>query len=396
VFADFGAVPLANRYVRPGEADRPELLYPLRALVCGICFLVQLDTLVPPDVLFGEYAYFSSYSDTLIAAAADYVRRIVSMLGLGPGDAVVEIASNDGYLLQYFAGTGVTVLGIEPAANVARAAVARAILTDNRFFGAETAADLVRRGQRPRLVVANNVLAHVPDPHDFAEGLRRLLAPGGLITIEFHHLLELVRQGQFDAIYHEHFQYYSLAAAQRLLRTHGLIVVDVERLPLQGGSLRVFVRHAADAGARDAPRVSAVLEQEDAGGLRRLETYRHFVTQMIQKRLALLSFLSDARRAGEAVVGYGAAAKGATLLNYCGVRTELVQYVVDRNPVKQGMLMPGSRIPIFAPARVFETRPAWLLVLPWNLRDEIVAQMSAIRAWGGRFVVPLPDLQVLE
>jgi hypothetical protein len=347
-------------------------------------------------VLFAEYAYFSSYSDSLIAAAANYVRGIISMLGLGPGDAVVEIASNDGYLLQHFAGTGVTVLGIEPAANVARAAVARGIPTANRFFGAATADDLVRSGHRPRLIVANNVLAHVPDPHDFAEGLRRLLAPGGVITIEFHHLLELVRQGQFDAIYHEHFQYYSLATAQRLLREHGLAVVDVEQLPLQGGSLRVYIRHAADAAQGDAPRVSAVLEQEEAAGLRRLDTYRLFVTQMIQKRLALLSFLSEARCAGEAVVGYGAAAKGATLLNYCGVRTELVQYVVDRNPVKQGALMPGSRIPICPPARVFETRPAWLLVLPWNLRDEIAAQMSAIRAWGGRLVVPLPRLRVLE
>ena len=395
VLADFGTAPLANRYVRPGEFERGDVLYPLRALVCSACVLVQLDTLIPPDVLFADYAYFSSYSETLLSAARTYVATMVERLSLGPGDSVVEIASNDGYLLRHFGGTGVAVLGIEPAANVARVAADQGIPTVDRFFGADTARELVRDHPRPRLIVANNVLAHVPDPHDFVEGMRLLLAPGGLATIEFHHLLHLVADCQFDAIYHEHLQYYSLAAARTLLEAHGLAVVDVEALPLQNGSLRVHARHAGDSAARVSSRVAGALAAEDAAGLRRPETYQTFGDRMLATRLALLSFLVDARRAGRSVVGYGAAAKGTMLFSHCGIRSDLVEYVVDRSPHKQGSLMPGSRVLICDPSRVMDTRPAYLLILPWNLRDEIVAQMSAIRAWGGRFVLPLPTLQIL-
>jgi SAM-dependent methyltransferase len=395
ILADFGACPLANRYLQADALSAGEAFYPLRALVCSACLLVQLDTLVPPDVLYADYAYFSSYSDTLLAAAKAYVSMMIERLSLGPGDSVIEIASNDGYLLQHFAGSGIQVLGVEPAANVARVAEARGIPTVNRFFGVETTRDLIRSHARPRLIVANNVLAHVPRPHDFVEGVRLLLAPGGLVTLEFHHLLRLVGDCQFDAIYHEHLQYYSLAAVRQLLAAHGLAIVDVEALPFQNGSLRVYARHADDSAVDVSPRVAAVLAEETAAGLQRPETYRDFGVRMLVARLALQSFLVDARRAGSTVVGYGAAAKGAMLLHYCGIRSDLVEYVVDRSPHKQGARMPGSHVPIHDPARIMETKPDYLLILPWNLQDEIVTQMSAIRAWGGRFVLPLPALQIL-
>jgi hypothetical protein len=305
------------------------------------------------------------------------------------------VASNDGYLLRQFLRRGLDVLGIEPAANIAQAAVAAGVPTMARFFGSALARVLVGEAPRARLIVANNVIAHVPDLNDFIEGLRLLLAPGGLVTVEFHHLLNLIEQCQFDTIYHEHFQYFSLGAAQHAFAAHGLSIVDVEEIPDQGGSLRVYVRHAGEAH-EPAPRVDAVLAREAAAGLNDVERYQQFFGRIGCIKLDLLSFLIEAKRAGRSVVCYGAAAKGNTLLNYSGVRADFVDYAVDRNPHKQGLFLPGSRIPIRAPEAIMQTQPAFVLILPWNLRSEIMRQMSAIRQWGGRFVVPVPSLAVLE
>lgn len=393
--ADLGATPLANAYLRADQLGEVERYYPLRAVVCSACLLVQIDYVVEPDTLFRHYLYFSSYSGARLESARAFAAHIIERLGLAPGDRVVEVASNDGYLLQQFVARGLDVVGVEPAVNIARAAAAAGVPTMTEFFGASLARTLAEQGQRARLIIANNVLAHVPDPNDFIEGIRILLAPGGVATAEFHHLLSLVEQCQFDTIYHEHFQYFSLATAQRAFAAHGLQVVDVEEIPDQGGSLRLYVRHAGEVGT-PAGRVDRVVASERAAGLDCLERYRQFGTQIAGIKLDLLSFLVNARRDGRSVVCYGAAAKGNTLLNYCGVRADLVDYAVDRNPHKQGLFLPGSRIPIRAPAMVRETRPDYLLILPWNLRDEVMHQKAFIREWGGRFVVPVPSLRVLD
>jgi len=311
------------------------------------------------------------------------------------GDRVIEIASNDGYLLRYFVEQGLDVLGVEPAANIAEAARRQGIPTVARFFGRDTAVELAREGPRPALLVANNVLAHVPDLNDFVAGLAILLAPGGTLTVEFHHLLSLIEKHQFDTIYHEHFQYFSLATAREALAKHGLTVIDVEELSAQGGSLRVYARHAGEAGAVPGAAVAAMLAREEAAGLRRLSRYAEFAAEITRIKLELLSFLVSARRERRSVVCYGAAAKGNTLLNYCGVRADLIEAAVDRSPHKQGMYLPGSRIPILSRDAVREIRPDFLLLLPWNLRDEIMQQMACIREWGGRFVVAIPTLEVL-
>jgi hypothetical protein len=396
VAADLGSTPLANSYLRPDQLSTEEKRYPLKALLCGKCFLVQLDTLVDPQEIFGagDYAYFSSYSDTLLRSTEAYAGQMCRRLGLTSSDRVIEIASNDGYLLRHFVERGIPVLGIEPAANVARAAIERGVPSLTRFFGAALARELASAGTVGRLVVANNVLAHVPDINDFLRGVRELLAPNGLFTLEFHHLLSLVERCQFDTIYHEHYQYFSLRTACTALSSHGLTVIDVEPLAAQGGSLRVYAMHAAEASAEPSAAVREVLAQEQAAGLHSPARYVEFARGIATIRRNLVAFLTNARQAGQSVVCYGAAAKGNTLLNYCGIGADLVDYAVDRSPHKQGLFLPGSRIPIYHPDRVLETRPDYLLILPWNLSDEIMDQMSAIRRWGGQFVVPVPDLRL--
>ena len=397
VAVDLGATPLANSYLRPEQLIEAEPYYPLRALLCDCCFLLQLETFsdprLDPRAIFGDYPYFSSYSDALLATSKAYAASISACLGLKPGDRVVEIASNDGYLLQHFLGRGMDVLGIDPAANVARTAVGKGIRTLVRFFGSNVARELAAEGNLARLIVANNVVAHVPDLNDFLAGLKILLAPGGHVTMEFHHLLSLVEHHQFDAIYHEHCQYFSLRTARTALASHGLTIIDVEPLPAQGGSLRIHVRHQEEASDPTCA-VSRVLAQEEAAGLFSPTRYVRLSNDIEKTKLGVLSFLVTARQAGKSVVCYGAAAKGNTLLNYCGVHADMVDYVVDRSPSKQGLFLPGSRIPIHDPARVMETKPDYLLILAWNLRDEIVEQMSSIRDWGGRFVVPIPEVQI--
>lgn len=395
VAVDFGVTPMANAYLSPAQLGAMEPHYPLRMFVCERCYLAQLEAFVPAETIFSEYAYFSSYSETLLEQSRLYAEAMCARLELGPGDRVIEVASNDGYLLRFFVEKGLDVLGVEPAANIAEAARARGIPTLTRFFGREAAHAVAADGPRPRLVVANNVMAHVPDLDDFVAGLAVLLAPGGTLTVEFHHLLSLVEKCQFDTIYHEHFQYFSLATARAALEKHGLAVVDVEETPAQGGSLRVFARHAGEAEARPSRAVDAMLAREEAAGLRTLTRYDAFAREVARIKLELLAFLVAARQQGRTVVCYGAAAKGNTLLNACGVRADLIDAAVDRSPHKQGLYLPGSRIPIRHPDAVREIKPDYLLLLPWNLRDEIVQQMAHIREWGGRFVVPVPSLQVL-
>ncbi|HVG24899.1 MAG TPA: class I SAM-dependent methyltransferase [Thermoanaerobaculia bacterium] len=391
VFADLGVVPLANAYVHPDRLLEPELFYPLVAYVCDRCLLVQVPPATTPEQLFSDYAYFSSYSDSWLTHARRYFEMIRERLSLGGDARIVEIASNDGYLLQYFRDAGFSVLGIEPAANVGAVAREKGIETRTKFFGVATAGEIEGRAD---LLIANNVLAHVPDINDFVEGLRIALAPAGTLTIEFPHLLQIMRYSQFDTIYHEHYSYLSLLAVQQILAAHGLTVVDVEEIPTHGGSLRVYARHTSAAGDPRAA-VRAILDAERAEGLDELDSYRRFADGVRDCKRALLQFLIAARDEGKRVVGYGAPAKASTLLNYCGARTDFIDYTVDRSAYKQGLLVPGTRIPIHAPEKIAETRPDYVLLLAWNLRDEIISQMSHIREWGGRFVIPIPKAEVV-
>jgi SAM-dependent methyltransferase len=349
---------------------------------------------VPGEDIFSDYAYFSSYSDSWVAHAKRYADAMVARLGLGPDSLVTEVASNDGYLLQHFVAAGVPVLGVEPAANIAEVARAKGIRTEVRFLGAETGAELAEKYGRADLVAGNNVYAHVPDLVGFTAGLAALVKPDGLVTLEFPHLLRLIEGRQYDTIYHEHYQYLSLLTAQRALATGGLVVVDVEQLPTHGGSLRVYARPEAAAGEA-APAVKEVLELEAAAGLHTLEGHRGFAEAVHTIKHDLLSFLLKARAEGAKVVGYGAPGKGNTLLNHCGIRTDLLAWTVDRSPHKQGMFLPGTHIPIYAPERIAQERPDYVLVLPWNLREEISAQLSYVRDWGGRLVFPIPSLEVV-
>ena len=393
-FVDLGTSPLCQSVVRPADLGRGETHYPLHVYVCRACSLVQIDESVPPEAHFqGEYAYASSHSDSWVEHARRFVASAVERFGLGPESLVVEIASNDGYLLQHVVARGIPCLGVEPAANVASAAVERGVPTRVAFFDAGEAESMVAEGLRADLIVANNVLAHTPTLGSFLDGIARLLAPGGVASVEAPHLVRLVDEGQFDTIYHEHYSYFSFTAAERAFTRSGLAVVDVAELPTHGGSLRYTLAHAG-AGRVPTPAVAALREREADWGVDRLETYTAFAERTRAVKRDLLDFLIDSRRAGRTVAGYGAPGKGNTLLNYCGIRTDLLDYTVDRNPYKQGTYTPGARIPVFAPGRVFETQPDYLLILPWNLRDEIEEQMAGIRAWGGQFVVPIPALEV--
>jgi SAM-dependent methyltransferase len=371
-----------------------EPFFPLRVFVCESCFLVQLRDYVGSEAIFGDYAYFSSYSDSWVRHAERYVEKVVERFGLDASSLFVEVASNDGYLLQHVVARGIPALGIEPARNVADVARDKGIDTLSVFLGEESARAIVAERGRADVVAGNNVFAHVPDLHDFTAGLALLLAPDGVLTLEFPHLLRLLEENQFDTIYHEHFSYFSLYSASQALRAHGLTVFDVEELPSHGGSLRVYARHA-DAGGEVTPAVTQLAAREAAAGVTSLEYYEGFGTRVTETKRALLEFLIDAKRAGKTIVGYGAPGKGNTLLNYCGIRTDFLDYTVDRSPHKQGLFLPGTRIPIEHPDRIAETRPDYILILPWNLTNEIVAQLDHVREWGARFVVPIPQVRVL-
>lgn len=391
--ADLGMSPPSNAYLRAADLNRMEPFFPLHAYVCGQCFLVQLEQFQAPDEIFGDYAYFSSYSKSWLDHARRYAEMAVQRFGLGSGSQVVEIASNDGYLLQYFQGAGVPVLGVEPAANVAAIASGRGIESLVEFFGVETARQLAAAGRQADLLIGNNVLAHVPDINDFVAGLAIALKPEGTITLEFPHLLQLMRQVQFDTIYHEHFSYLSFVAAERIFSAHGLELYDVEELPTHGGSIRIYARHRGAAGPV-AHAIGEMRARERAAGLEDVATFRGLAERVKTVKRGLLSFLVEAKFAGKRIAAYGAAAKGNTLLNYSGIRGDFIDYVVDLSPHKQGLFLPGTHIPIRHPDHVAQTRPDYLLILPWNLKDEIIAEMAHVRSWGGKFVVPIPATRV--
>jgi SAM-dependent methyltransferase len=394
IFVDLGVSPFANSYLSPEHLGRMEPFYPLRVFVCGQCLLVQLEEFESPEHIFSDYAYFSSFSTAWLEHALKYVAMAVSRFELGPTSKVVEVASNDGYLLQYFHALQIPVLGIEPAANVAEVAISRGIPTSVLFFGEQTSRQLAGEGHTADLIAGNNVFAHVPDLHSFVAGLHTLLKPQGVITLEFPHLLSLIRQNQFDTIYHEHFSYFSLLAVERVFSDHDLEVFDVDELPTHGGSLRIYGRHRRNGTAEISPRVEALRSKEKEAGLHSIDGYRAFEAKVQRVKFDLLDFLIQQAREGKQVVGYGAPAKGNTLLNYCGIGPELLAYTVDRSPHKQGHYLPGTRIPILSPDRISETKPAYVLILPWNLREEISSQMAVVREWGGQFVVPIPQLEV--
>lgn len=393
-FVDLGMSPLANSNLEASQLNQMEPFYPLHAYVCQECFLVQLEEFETPQHIFSDYVYLSSYSQSWVKHAETYVEMITARLGLNPKSRVVEIASNDGYLLQFFVAKGIPALGIEPAANVAKIAVEKGIPTQVKFFGTQTAKELAADGLQADLIIGNNVLAHVPALNDFVAGLRILLAPTGVATFEFPHLLRLMEGRQFDTIYHEHFSYFSLHAVARVFARHGLTIFDVEELPTHGGSLRIYAARAADATKPIGRRVGDLLGRERQQALTVLDPYLSFAGEVAATKRALLKFLIEAKAEGKTIVGYGAPAKGNTLLNHCGVRTDFIDYVVDLNPYKQGRYLPGSHIPIYHPDHIRDTRPDYLLLLPWNLRDEIIAQMAYVRDWGCRFVTPLPDVQI--
>lgn len=386
--------PLCESFLRADQLNQMEPFYPLRAWVCETCFLVQLEQYVTGEDIFTDYAYFSSFSDSWLKHAQRYVDQMIGQLGLTRESQVIEIASNDGYLLQYFVQHGIPALGIEPAANVAKVAESKGVPTLVRFFGVDTAKDLALAGQQADLILGNNVLAQVPDLNDFVGGLKILLAPTGVITIEFPHLQKTIDGNQFDQVYHEHFSYFSLYSAERIFAAHGLPIFDVEELATHGGSLRIYAHHAEDTTRDATDRLLALRAREAEAGIATLGYYQEFESRVRDTKHKLLEFLIDAKRAGKRVVGYGAPGKGNTLLNYCGVRTDFLDFTVDRSPHKHGKFLPGTHIPIHSPDRLWDARPDYVLILPWNLKTEIMEQLKGIRDWGGRFVVPIPEVTV--
>ncbi|WP_137124184.1 class I SAM-dependent methyltransferase [Roseomonas sp. HF4] len=392
---DLGMSPLCESFRRPEERDTMEAHFPLHALVCEHCLLVQLKAYVTPEHIFREYAYFSSYSTSWVAHARAYCHAIARRLGLGADSLVVELASNDGYLLQHFLPMGIPVLGVEPAANVAAVAEAKGIPTLVEFFGVDMARRMAGEGRQADLIAGNNVLAQVPDLNDFVGGIRILLKPEGVCTLEFPHLERLIAENQFDTIYHEHFSYFSFHTILRMAEMHRLKVIDVEELPTHGGSLRVHLARLESARAV-SPAVAALRDREDAAGVREMATYEAFAGKVRRTKRRLLSFLIDAKDRGRRICAYGAPGKGNTLLNYCGIGTDFVDFAVDRNPYKHGLFTPGMHIPIRPVEAIDEARPDYVLILPWNLKDEIVAQMRHIGDWGGKFVVPIPEAMVID
>jgi SAM-dependent methyltransferase len=393
-FVDLGMSPLCENYPTAAELNHGEIYYPLHAYVCSQCFLVQLDEYESQENIFSEYPYFSSYSDSWLRHCENYCDKMTRRFGLNGESFVVEVASNDGYLLQYFAQRNIPVLGIEPAANVAKVAIEKGVPTLVRFFGAQLAGELATQGHSADLIAGNNVLAQVPDLNDFVEGLQILLKPEGTLTLEFPHLLRLIERNEFDTIYHEHYSYFSLLTTLRILEDHGLRVVDVEELASHGGSLRVYACRAESQTHLTEPGVRKVIEEEEKAGLDSAEGYKGFGQQVKRTKFALAEFLIRAAREGKSVAGYGAPGKSATLLHYCGIGKDLIEYTVDRSPHKQGRFLPGSHIPIYHPDRISQTKPDYVVILPWNLKDEIMQQLQFIRGWGGRFVIPIPEVTV--
>ncbi|MGB8768996.1 MAG: class I SAM-dependent methyltransferase [Candidatus Korobacteraceae bacterium] len=393
-FIDLGMSPLCEAYPSADDLNHGEVYYPLHAYVCSQCFLVQLEEYESEENIFSDYPYFSSYSDSWLRHCENYCDKMMKRLALNETSFVVEVASNDGYLLQYFVERNVPVLGIEPAANVANVAIEKGVPTLVRFFGAQLAEELAAEGRCADLVLGNNVLAQVPDLNDFVEGLKTLLKPEGVLTLEFPHLLRLIECNEFDTIYHEHFSYFSMLTTVRILEEHGLRVFDVEELTTHGGSLRVCACRNESKTHSTEPSVRKVIEDEESAGLNSAEGYKKFGKQVKQAKFALVDFLLKAAREGKSVAGYGAPGKSATLLHYCGIGKDLIEYTVDRSPHKQGRFLPGSHIPIYHPDRIRDTKPDYVVILPWNLKDEIMQQLQFIREWGGRFVVPIPEVAV--
>jgi hypothetical protein len=395
---DLGAQPPCESFIGPEQKNQKEPIYPLHVYVCNNCFLVQLEEFITPKKIFTEYAYFSSYSKTWLEHAKVYAEMIVKKLALNQNSQVVEIASNDGYLLQYIKQKGIPVLGIEPAANVAKIAIKKGIPTLVKFFNLKTSLELVEENKQADLLIGNNVLAQIPELNGFVEGLKNLLKPSGIITMEFPHLLRLIEDNQFDTIYHEHFSYFSLFTVEKIFAHHGLIIYDVETLPTHGGSLRIYARHMEDKdpSKKVTNRVNEVRRKEKFAGLTKLETYASFSEKVKETKESLKDFLLVLKRTKKTVVGYGAPGKGNTLLNSCGVSADLLEYTVDNNPYKQGKFLPGSHIPILLPDKIKETKPDYVLILPWNIKEEIINQVSYIGEWGGCFVVPIPRVTVLD
>jgi len=388
--------PLCQTHIEPKNLHAMEPFYPLHSYLCERCFLVQLPEHVAPPAIFEEYAYFSSHSDTWLAHAKNYVETISERFALNQQGLVVELASNDGYLLQFFVQRGIPALGIEPAKNVAQVAIERGIDTISEFFGRATARNVARERGLADLILGNNVLAHVPDINDFVAGMKILLKPSGIITMEFPHLVRLIDENQFDTIYHEHFSYLSFTTVERIFAAQGLTLFDVDELPTHGGSLRIYGRHAEDSAKPVTPNVTGLEQREADWGIHTLAPYLAFAEKVKATKRKILAFLVEAKQAGKRVAGYGAPGKGNTLLNYCGIRTDFLEFTVDRNPYKQGKYTPGTRIPICSPERIREFEPDYLFILPWNLKDEIIRQNAFIREWGGKFVVPIPEVKVYD
>jgi hypothetical protein len=387
--------PLCESFLPAAQLDRMEPFYPLKVWVCKSCFLVQLSEYVRVEEIFTEYAYFSSFSSAWLKHAEEYVAMVTKRLSLTKESFVVELASNDGYLLQYFVKTGIPCLGVEPAANVAKAAEERGVKTQVAFFNVDTAKEMKAAGKMADLVLGNNVLAQVPDLNSFVGGLPIILKPKGTVTFEFPHLMQLFENNQFDTIYHEHFSYFSLIAVEAIFARHGLTIFDVEELWTHGGSLRIFARHAADVSRPVTERLLALRAREEEKGYRKIETYTRFEERVRETKRKILEVLIDAKRRGKRIVGYGAPGKGNTLLNYCSIRTDFIDFTVDRNPYKHGRFLPGTHIPIFPPEHLDQAKPDYVFILPWNLKDEIMAQLSHVRGWGGRFIVPIPEPTVV-
>ncbi len=396
VFVDLGMSPLCQTHISASQLNRMEPFYPLKAYVCERCFLVQLEQFVAPAQIFNDYAYFSSYADSWVEHARQYCELMCQRFGINSASRVMEIASNDGYLLQHFIAQKVAAIGIEPSENVALVAKSRGIPTVVKFFGTQTARELAAEFGQPNLLLGNNVLAHVPDLNDFVAGMKLLLASQGVITMEFPHLLQLMAQNQFDTIYHEHFSYFSFTTVREVFAYHGIELFDVEMLPTHGGSLRIYGKHTSDSSKQTTSRVNELLDTEERAGVRRLATYRTFNEQVRATKRALLTFLIDAKQAGKRIVGYGAPGKGNTLLNYCGIGTDFIDFTVDRNPHKQGKFTPGMHIPILHPDELIKARPDFVLILPWNLKDEILTTVGRTPGLTARFVVPIPQVKVLS
>jgi len=395
LFVSLDSSTLSNSYLRKEDLHKMEPSYPLEAYVCDKCFLVQLDEFESPENIFTDYAYLSSYSDTWLKHVEDYAYKMMNIFGIDSKSFVIEIASNDGCLLQYFVKKGVSVLGIEPAKNVAEIAVRKGITTETFFFGTETAKKMATEEKYADLLLGNNVLAHVPNLNDFVAGMKIILKPQGIITMEFPHLMRLIDGVQFDTIYHEHYSYFSFLTVKRLFETHGLSIFDVEELSTHGGSLRIYAKHIEDDTKAVSENVHKLRQSEIETGFTDIKSYLDFNEKVKSIKREILKFLIFAKEEGKSIAGYGAPAKGNTLLNYCGIKTDFIDYTVDRNPYKQGRYLPGSHIPIEAPEKIRETKPNYLIILPWNIKDEIMKQMDFIREWGGRFVIPIPRLEVI-